>query len=64
MAVAEVPKALSRLRDLAANLWWCWHDKAKALFMAMNPQLWDECRNPIRMLEEADPGTPQLPHLQ
>lgn len=55
MAVAEVPKALSRLRDLAANLWWCWHDKAKALFMAMNPQLWDECRNPIRMLEEADP---------
>lgn len=55
MAVAEVPKALSRLRDLAANLWWCWHDKAKALFMAVSPQLWDECRNPIRMLEEADP---------
>lgn len=55
MAVAEVPKALARLRDLAVNLWWCWHDKAKALFMAMNPQLWDECRNPVRMIEEADP---------
>lgn len=55
MAVAEMPKALSRLRDLAANLWWCWHDKAKALFMALNPQLWDSCRNPIKMIEEADP---------
>ncbi len=55
MAVAEVPKALSRLRDLSANLWWCWQDKAKVLFMALNPQLWNECRNPIRVLEEADP---------
>lgn len=55
MAVAEVPKALARLRDLSTNLWWCWHDKAKALFMAINPQLWSECRNPIRVLEEADP---------
>lgn len=37
MAVAEVPEELTRLRDLARNLWWCWHDKAKALFMALNP---------------------------
>ncbi|WP_165071449.1 alpha-glucan family phosphorylase [Desulfovibrio sp. ZJ200] len=55
MAVAEVPAALARLRELTANLWWSWHDKAKSLFMAINPQLWDECRNPIRMIEEADP---------
>ena len=53
-AVAELPEALSRLRDLSRNLWWCWSDKARALFMGLNPQLWDECHNPIRMLEEAD----------
>ncbi len=55
MAVAEVPEALTRLRDLARNLWWCWHDKAKALFMSLNPALWENCRNPLKMLEEATP---------
>ena len=55
MAVAEVPEELTRLRDLARNLWWCWHDKAKALFMALNPPLWEDCRNPLQMLEEATP---------
>ncbi|MDO5483299.1 MAG: alpha-glucan family phosphorylase, partial [Desulfovibrionaceae bacterium] len=53
-AVAEVPQGLARLRDLSRNLWWCWNDKARALFMGLNPQLWDECHNPIRLLEEAD----------
>jgi len=54
MAVAEIPPALERLRDLSRNLWWCWSDKAKALFMGLNPQLWAKCHNPIRMLEEVD----------
>ncbi len=56
MAVAEVPRELARLRELAQNVWWCWHDYAKALFMALNPQLWEACRNPLRMLEEAWPA--------
>ncbi|MEG6592494.1 alpha-glucan family phosphorylase [Desulfovibrio sp. 1188_IL3213] len=56
MAVAEVPHELSRLRELAQNIWWCWHDQAKALFMALNPQLWEACRNPLKMLEEAWPA--------
>ncbi len=56
MAVAEVPRELLRLRELAQNIWWCWHDHAKALFMALNPQLWEACRNPLKMLEEAWPA--------
>ncbi len=55
MAVAEVPKELSRLRDIARNVWWCWHDKAKALFMALSPSHWESWRNPLRVLEQADP---------
>lgn len=54
VAVAELPKQLSRLRELAYNLWWCWHDKARALFMTLNPSLWDKCHNPIQILSMAD----------
>lgn len=54
MAVAEVPEQLARLRDLARNVWWCWHDKAKALFMALSPTLWEELRNPLQMLERVE----------
>ncbi|MDD4701088.1 MAG: alpha-glucan family phosphorylase [Desulfovibrio sp.] len=56
MAVAEVPRELLRLRELAQNVWWSWHDHAKGLFMALNPQLWEACRNPLKMLEEAWPA--------
>lgn len=56
VAVAELPKQLSRLREISRNLWWCWQDKAKNLFMQLNPQLWGECHNPIRQIEEADPA--------
>ncbi len=54
LAVAELPPSLSRLRELAYNLWWCWQDKAKALFMTLNPDLWAKCHNPIQMLGQAD----------
>lgn len=55
-AVAELPPALERLRELARNLWWSWNPGAKALFMALNPQAWEETdHNPVRIIEEADP---------
>ncbi|MBQ9537557.1 MAG: alpha-glucan family phosphorylase [Desulfovibrionaceae bacterium] len=55
LAVAEIPKALSRLRDLSRNLWWCWNNKAKTLFSDLNPQTWELTHNPIEVLEETDP---------
>lgn len=55
-AVAELPPSLERLRELARNLWWSWHPGAKELFMALNPQAWEETdHNPVRIIEEADP---------
>ena len=54
LAVAELPPELARLRELSNNLWWCWNDKARALFMALNPQMWDKCHNPIQVLGQAD----------
>ncbi len=55
LAVAELPRELVRLRDIAYNLWWCWHDKAKSLFMTLAPRVWEKSRNPIQVLSQADP---------
>lgn len=54
LAVAELPQQLSRLRELSNNLWWCWNDKAKALFMTLDPHMWNKCHNPIQVLGQAD----------
>lgn len=61
LAVAELPKELERLRELAYNLWWCWNDNARSLFMELNPTLWDKCHNPIQMLSLAE--SERLQHL-
>ncbi len=36
-----VPARLSRLPDLACNLWWSWNDDAEMLFRDLDPRLWD-----------------------
>ena len=38
-AVSELPAELSRLRDLANNVWWCWQPEALSLFKGMDPEL-------------------------
>lgn len=56
-AVSELPAELSRLRDLANNVWWCWQPEAMALFKGMDPDLWEECgHNPIAMVESTPPN--------
>ena len=46
----EIPAPLSRLVDLAYNLWWTWHREARQLFDRIDPDLWTRYRNPVRML--------------
>jgi len=44
------------LRELARNLWWCWHTDAVALFRDMDPDLWRKVNhNPIAFLSEMPP---------
>ena len=51
-AVANLPPKISRLRELAYNLWWTWNPRARELFSALDPKLWAEMgNNPVRMLE-------------
>ena len=47
-AVTQLPEAIGRLRELARNLWWCWHPECHELFTAINPEVWESSgHNPV-----------------
>ena len=47
----SLPEGLERLRELAYNLWWCWHMEAIDLFRRLDRDLWEETgHNPVLML--------------
>jgi len=46
-----IPKALKRLEEISADLWFAWNANARALFHQMDPVLWDVCgHNPRSFL--------------
>lgn len=46
-----LPTRISRLGELAHNLWWSWHPEAGALFSHLDPALWELTNhNPVAML--------------
>src|SRR5919201_380631 len=52
----HLPKRISGLRQLAANLWWTWHQEAREVFRRLDYPLWRlTSHNPARML-------PIVPH--
>jgi starch phosphorylase len=47
----QLPERLTRLRELAYDLWWSWHNEARAVFRMLDYQLWrSTAHNPVRML--------------
>ncbi|MBU2028183.1 MAG: alpha-glucan family phosphorylase, partial [Proteobacteria bacterium] len=55
-AVANLPEKISRLRELAYNLWWIWNPGARTLFSSLDPNVWAVMgNNPVRMLENVSP---------
>ncbi len=52
-----IPPRISRLYDLAYNLWWSWHLEAQQLYADLDPALWQRVNhNPVRQLAEVDPA--------
>lgn len=52
-----LPPRISRLYDLAYNLWWSWTPEAQALYAGLDPDLWEQVKhNPVRLLAEIDPA--------
>ena len=51
-----MPARISRLYELAFNLWWSWHPEARALYRTLDSELWDRVgHNPVRFLSEVEP---------
>lgn len=52
MVTRGLPEQLAGLETLAKNLWWCWNDRAKALFKAIDPEIWhNSSHNPTEVLD-------------
>jgi starch phosphorylase len=55
LADIELPKELTRLRELAYNLWWSWNPPARRMFSHIYPALWAMYRNPVELLINIEP---------
>ncbi len=56
-----LPQRLSRLKDLAYNLWWSWHHDARFLFREIDPILWESSNhNPVLLLKRSKDKLIQL----
>src|SRR5438093_1015820 len=52
-----MPARISRLYELAYNLWWSWHPEARELYSTLDPDLWEHVgHNPVRFLSEVEPA--------
>ncbi len=52
----DLPKRITRLGELAYNLWWTWQPEAGRLLGKLDYDLWERLgHNPILFLQEADP---------
>lgn len=56
-STAKLPAPLSRLRELALNLWWTWHPEYWDLFRQISPALWESSgHNPLELFSKVDHG--------
>lgn len=50
---AVIPDELSKLKDIAYNLWWSWNSEAIDLYREIDLALWEKLgKNPVRFLKE------------
>lgn len=46
-----LPEAISRLQELAYNLWWTWNPDAQVLYESIDNELWEQVsENPVKFL--------------
>lgn len=51
----KIPERISRLDELANNLWWSWHPEARNVFRKLDYQLWKlSGHNPVRELRQVN----------
>jgi starch phosphorylase len=48
-----IPERITRLAEIAYNLWWTWHPEAQELFQRIDARLWEDIyHNPVLFLRE------------
>src|SRR5262249_41519004 len=54
----SLPERISRLIELAYDLWWTWNSDARTVFRSLDYPLWRlTAHNPVRMLQLIAPDT-------
>jgi starch phosphorylase len=51
-----LPEPLAALGELAGNLRWCWHLETQDVFAHVDPELWRELQDPVRLLGAVTPS--------
>jgi starch phosphorylase len=52
----KIPERIKRIDELAHNLWWAWHPRARDVFRALDYPLWRDTRhNPVKVLCDITP---------
>ena len=52
-----LPARIARLEELATDLWWSWHYRARDVFRDLDYPLWRlTAHNPVRMLRLIPPS--------
>lgn len=52
----EIPESISRVPEVAYNLWWSWHSSAREMFRRLDKRLWRSAQhNPVKMLKQISP---------
>jgi len=48
-----IPERITRLTEIAYNLWWTWHPEAQEIFKRIDARLWEDVyHNPVLFLRE------------
>jgi len=51
---SKIPERINRISELAYNVWWSWHPKARDLFRALDYPLWRTSgHNPVKVLTDS-----------
>lgn len=52
----KIPERIGRIEELAHNVWWSWHAKAREVFRALDYPLWKASgHNPVKELYDSSP---------
>src|SRR5688572_19628672 len=56
MTELQIPERITRLPELASDLWWTWNPQAREVFRLLDYPLWRQtAHNPVRMLRNVSP---------